>query len=383
MSYKIAIISPEKSPYSATFIKAHIEQIEGDAKHLYGIFFPQHSVDGKYKLKESVVIKKIFVGRKRFIFPNLYRKFFLNTQLKKYLQKENIQVVLAEFGPVGAEVCDVCKDLNLPLIVHFHGFDAYNYSAFKRYGEKYQEMFRYASYLIVVSSDMQRQLLDKGASTEKIILNPYGPRDDFFHLQPNFNEIIFLAVGRFVEKKAPHLTLQAFKKAHAKVPEAKLMMVGNGRLWEACKEWVKEEGLEKVVTFLGAISHEQVLHVFEKAYCFVQHSVVASNGDSEGTPVAILEASAVGLPVVATRHAGIKDVIVHGETGFLVKEHDVDSMADYMIKIANDALLAQKLGKQGQLRVKEKYTMRQHISTLNYLVERSLNNNTNAAYKKS
>jgi len=383
MGHKIAVISPEKSPYSATFIKAHIDFIQGNIIHLYGVFFPVASSEGKYRLSENKFVKKLFINS-RWQFPDLYRKFFLNVQLKKFLVSEKVKVVLAEFGPVGAEIYEVCKELQIPLIVHFHGFDAYNYNVLKRYEARYKKMFQYASYLVVVSSDMQKQLLDKGAPDEKVMLNPYGPRDDFFLLNPDFKDVTFLAVGRLVEKKAPYLTLQAFKKVHSELPEAKLIMVGDGKLLESCREFVKGAGLEKAVTFLGAVSHEQVLQVFEKAYCFIQHSVVASNGDSEGTPVAILEACAAGLPVVATRHAGIKDVIVHGETGFLVDEKDVDGMADCMISVASDSELAQQLGKQGRLRIKEKYTIQKHIATLNHLIEDSLNNSkTNGAFKKS
>lgn len=66
---------------------------------------------------------------------------------------------------------------------------------------------------------------------------------------------------------------------------------------------------------------------------FVQHSVEAMTGDCEGTPVAILEAQCSGLPVVATRHTGIADVIVNGKTGFLCEEGDIDGMAENMIRV--------------------------------------------------
>ena len=63
---------------------------------------------------------------------------------------------------------------------------------------------------------------------------------------------------------------------------------------------------------MGALNHEEVMPLFSNARCFVQHSVVPSYGDAEGTPVAILEAQAAGLPAVATRHAGIVDAVVDG-----------------------------------------------------------------------
>lgn len=75
---------------------------------------------------------------------------------------------------------------------------------------------------------------------------------------------------------------------------------------------------------------------------------MTTNCDSEGTPVAILEACASGLPVVATRHAGIKDVILHGETGFLIEEGDVHGVAEYMVQLLEDPELAERLGRSGR-----------------------------------
>lgn len=68
------------------------------------------------------------------------------------------------------------------------------------------------------------------------------------------------------------------------------------------------------------------------------------NGDKEGTPVAIMEAMACGLPVISTHHAGIEELIITGENGFLVKEYDFINMAKMMINVAKDDALIQKLG---------------------------------------
>ena len=71
------------------------------------------------------------------------------------------------------------------------------------------------------------------------------------------------------------------------------------------------------VDFLGVQSPNQIRDLINNSFCFVQHSIVAENGDAEGTPVAILEATAAGLPVVSTRHAGIKGSCnTRGRQGF-------------------------------------------------------------------
>ena len=126
--------------------------------------------------------------------------------------------------------------------------------------------------------------------------------------------------------------------------------------------------LFRSVTFLGAQKSEVVLREMQQARAFVQHSIRASNGDSEGTPVAILEAAACGLPVIATRHAGISDVVLHEETGLLVDEHDVAGMADHLRTLANKPQYAGELGIQAAKHVRSRYTMAHSINRLSRLL---------------
>jgi glycosyltransferase involved in cell wall biosynthesis len=85
--------------------------------------------------------------------------------------------------------------------------------------------------------------------------------------------------------------------------------------------------------------------------------VEAANGDSEGTPNSVMEASACGLPVVATRHAGIPDVVIHNETGYLVDERDVDAMARHMIALVDAPEQAAAMGAAGRARVERGFSM--------------------------
>jgi glycosyltransferase involved in cell wall biosynthesis len=109
-----------------------------------------------------------------------------------------------------------------------------------------------------------------------------------------------------------------------------------------------------------------------QARAFVQHSVQTSYGDSEGTPVGILEGGAAGLPVVATRHAGIQDVIIDGETGLLVDEGDVDSMAESMIRLGENPVLAAELGKAARKRICAEFSMEKSIDNLWGIIETTI-----------
>jgi glycosyltransferase involved in cell wall biosynthesis len=102
----------------------------------------------------------------------------------------------------------------------------------------------------------------------------------------------------------------------------------------------------------------------QRARAFVQHSVTAPDGDSEGTPVAIIEAQMSGLPVVSTRHAGIPDVVIDGETGFLVNEGDVAGMGRMMARLASQPALAARLGESARRRALAGYTLSRHLEQL-------------------
>ena len=283
-------------------------------------------------------------------------------------------VVLAEYGTMGVTVMEACQKMHLPLVVHFHGHDIHKKSILSEFGRLYTELFQYASAIIAVSKEMQRKLIDLGAPREKVYWNPCGVNGDVFRgARPGSSEIIFLSVGRFVEKKSPHLSLQSFSEVLRDVPHAQLRMIGGGELLSSCKQFVREIGIEENVTFLGTQSHEVVREEMKNAFCFIQHSIRASDGDSEGTPVGILEAGASGLPVVATRHAGIPDVIVDGETGFLVDEGDVSGMAMCMVQLARSPRLAEKLGANAQKRINLRFSSQKSIGTLWQIIESTTN----------
>jgi colanic acid/amylovoran biosynthesis glycosyltransferase len=133
--------------------------------------------------------------------------------------------------------------------------------------------------------------------------------------------------------------------------------------------------LGKSVTLYGGLKAEQVKELFAKARCFVQHSVTAPDGDMEGTPVTILEAGSSGLAIVSTQHAGIKEAVINGETGYLVPEHDIEGMAGYMMKIAGDVNLAVDLGKKEAAHIRENYDINSRINTITKLLKQAIANN--------
>jgi colanic acid/amylovoran biosynthesis glycosyltransferase len=355
----LCIVTPYPPSTTETFIRAHAERLPAKTVIVHG-------------WRPSIGDRRVLSFPQR-VFHKLGRTI-LRTGLEremtaaylKVFRDHNVFAVLAEYGGCGVWCAEACRRAGVPLIVHFHGHDASDREILKMFEDTYAGMFEQAAAVIAVSHAMEKQLVSLGAPPEKIHYNPCGvDTEKFGGADPANSEPVFIAVGTFREKKGPHLTVAAFERVHRVCPEARLRMVGPGEpLLSKCKELVRELGIAEAVTFLGGQAHSVVEQEMSRARCFVQHSVVASSGDSEGTPVAVLEAGATGLPVVSTLHAGIPDVVIEGETGFLVAEHDVDAMAERMLRLAQDARLAAKMGERARTHIAENFSMDQSLGRL-------------------
>jgi colanic acid/amylovoran biosynthesis glycosyltransferase len=358
----LAILSPNANAYSETFIQAH-KQLPFNIKYYFDGFIPR-LLEGEGRLNQSALNKVRFKLKSK-----ISKLSFNEYNLIKSLKKNKVNCILAEYGTTAADSLHVAKILKLPLIVHFHGYDATMFDFVKSYKEKYVKVFEYASAIIVVSKKMYQDVLLLGCPPHKMHLITYGPNSSFFKIQPTYNSNQFVSIGRFVDKKAPYLTLAAFKEVVAAHSDAKLVMVGDGPLLNTCINLTRVWNLSNNVVFAGALTPTEIIKTFEDSIAFLQHSVTAHNGDSEGTPVAVLEASAAGLPIIASRHAGIPDVIIDGETGLLFDELDVNTMAKQMLNVFENHELAARLGMKGKEHLQANFTIDIHLAKIAALIE--------------
>jgi len=368
----IALLSPNQNAYSETFIQAHKNLLKGKVYFFYSGILPTKLEGGNLINSRRLRILDIVKG-----YFNLNRFSLPEIALLNSFKRNKIDVVLAEYGDTAQKILKICNELKLPLIVHFHGYDASIFELIKN-NNNYKEVFETAEFVVVVSKKMYQDLLNLGCPEQKLVYNVCSPRDEFFKVQPNFSKQQFIAIGRFADKKAPYNLILSFLKVIEKFPEAKLIMAGDGQLLDTCKNLVKYYRQESNISFVGVISPEKYREYLLESLAFVQHSVTAENGDSEGTPVGILEASASGLPVISTKHAGIPDVIKNGKTGLLVEEHDVDGMAENMIKLLENNELAKVLGANGKKHIKDNFTLKRHIEVLDGLIKKAVKSHSKA-----
>ena len=268
-------------------------------------------------------------------------------RLAGFLRAEGATVVLAEFGNTGAVIAEVCARLGLPLYVCFRGHDATVHKRHRSLYRRYRRMFGQAAGFVCESRFLANEVAAIGCPERLIQVIPSGVDPDRFPPgTPEPGRI--LAVGRLVEMKAPHRTIEAFAAIAGRFPEARLDLVGDGPLRARCAALVAERGLGDRVTLHGALSHAAVAALMARAAMFVQHSVTDPEGKIEGFPVAIAEAMFTALPVVSTRHSGIPEHVRDGVSGLLVAEHDVAGQAAAMARLLADPGSAAAMGRAGR-----------------------------------
>ncbi len=303
--------------------------------------FPQNNLISKqrplFKIKSGRVYNKLFSYQQSLaVNPKLsmgQKEFF-----KKKIKGNNISIIHAHFGPSAIEVLPIAQELNIPLVVTFHGYDISDLLKFSVYKRNLTRLLKY-SWNFIVAESMKQELLKLGASKNRIIVIRCGIPTNKFKFSDtrllhekfeNKEEIKFVQISNFVEKKGHRYTLKAFAEFIAFYSNAKLVLAGNGALLARCKELVKELFIEDKVVFTGHLVEDEVVKLMKEADVFLHHSITASNGDKEGVPTVIMEAMASGIPVISTYHSGIPELINDGVSGFLVHEKDVEEYLEKM-----------------------------------------------------
>ena len=370
----ICVVHPNRNAYSETFIRNHIKYLAGNIFEVYGGWFPAFDKNDQrladYFIKRSFTAKAIIVLCKllpAFIanrIPSVIKGYPYNEDLNEksfrfFLKKNKVDIVLAEFMSKGSLVKDVCNDLRIPFVVHTHGGgDIMNNEHIRIFSKWIPDMLQTAARVISVDSYSSSKLLEMGLQKEKLVEIGLGIDLELFKVtKPSANDVVFLAVGRLVNMKAPYLTILAFSSVVKSYPQAKLVMAGAGDLLDCCIQIVKALKIESNVIFPGVITPLEVADYMSKSRAFVQHSIHSTDGGSEGLPVAVLEAMATGLPVISTFHNGIADTIIHGEDGLLVNENDINAMADCMIRLIEEPFFADELGKKARRKIEQNFEM--------------------------
>ncbi len=272
-----------------------------------------------------------------------------------FLREHRVRVLLVEYLNTAVLFAIAARKAGVPLYVHAHGYDASMLAQKAHWVRRYRKLFRHAAGIVAPSRFLADKLAALGCPEEKLHVSPNGIDPTRFRPTARL-PFRAIAVGRLVEKKAPHLTIRAFAEVARHFPEARLDMIGDGPLMDRCRTLVEEHGLATRVRLHGVQPSSVVARFMAEASLFVQHSVTGPDGDTEGFGISLVEAMASEVPLVVTRHNGFVETVLDGETGLLVDEHDVSGMAEAMATLLADSARAREMGEAGRRRVLANFT---------------------------
>jgi colanic acid/amylovoran biosynthesis glycosyltransferase len=175
---------------------------------------------------------------------------------------------------------------------------------------------------------MRKKVVKAGAPPDRTLIHPIAlDLTKYPRWSPDADPTV-LFVGRFVEKKGLLDAIAAFGRARETVPRARMTIVGGGGDEAEARAFVSQKRLDDSVEFVGMKPHADVIARLSRTSALIHPSVTATDGDSEGgAPTILLEAQAIGTPIVTTRHADIPHVVPEGPGVWLCAEHDVDALA--------------------------------------------------------
>ena len=283
---------------------------------------------------------------------------WLNKYFRTLVKENNIKVMHAHFGFNGAGFIRIKNDTDTKLVTSFHGIDTI--PVLRSEPGFYDDLFREGDLMLAEGHAMKRTFTDHGYPGDKIAVHHLGIDVDKFpykkrEISPD-EKVKILFVGRFVEKKGIDRLVKAFCKAHQENRRLELTLVGNGPEMPKIKRIIEEKNLQDTAIIKGFLPHDKIHEEMEKAHIFAHPSVTAPNGDTEGgTPTAILEAQAAGMPILSTFHADIPEAVLDGKSGLLCREGDADAIAENIKWLAQNPSRWSWMGRAGRKHVSREY----------------------------
>jgi len=248
------------------------------------------------------------------------------------------------------------------LVTTFYGYDVNAYVQDTQ-PDVYAPLFGTGDCFLVLSELMKEQVRDLGCDPDKLRKHPLGIDVSSFacNRRAEANEPqhppTVLTVARLVEKKGLHFGIQAIAELSKTFPDVQYIIAGDGPLKGTLTEQSRELGISDQITLLGWQDADQIRRLYREADVFLLPSVTAQNGDHEGTPTALIEAQAAGLPIVSTRHAGIPEVTLNGESALLVPERDTSTLVASLALLLNRPDLRLQMGRCGRAFVAQHFDL--------------------------
>lgn len=278
-----------------------------------------------------------------------------------YLGKQPYDIIHCHFGYNGLKA-QALRELGVlqgKLIVTFHGVGM-SKDLREKGGQIYQNLFERGELFLPVSEHWKHQLIKLGCDEAKIIVHRMGiDLENFAYLprqQSSDGRIRLVSISRLVEKKGIEYGIRAVAKLVQSKPNLEYKIIGDGLLKPQLQQLIQELNLTNTVKLLGWKQKTEVIDILNHSDILLAPSITAADGDREGIPVALMEAMAMGLPVISSLHSGIPELVRDGVSGFLVPERDLEGIAEKLNYLIEHPETWSEMGRAGRKIVQENYS---------------------------
>jgi colanic acid/amylovoran biosynthesis glycosyltransferase len=294
-----------------------------------------------------------------------WRKLLQATVLRQELERTGIDHVHAHFATSAARLANLAWRMEGPSYsVTAHAKDIYH-EGIRR--DRLRDKLINASFVATVSeanSDYLSSLLPESRPPH-VVSNAVDLRrlgaPETNGREPN----VVLTVARLIEKKGLSDLVSACGVLVRRGVSVRLEVVGDGPLRPQLEAATAREGVP--ASFHGALPNEHVLGLYRRATVYCLPCVVASTGDRDGLPTSVLEAMALGLPVVATALNGLAEAVLHERTGIVVPGHDPEALADALERLLGDRELRDHLARQARRQIEQRFALERSVERLREL----------------
>ena len=296
---------------------------------------------------------------------------------------KSLSLVHAHFGPDAVMAMPLTRKLNIPMLTTFHGMDItrnrLDLFTSRRltdihYAFHLSELKRVGAGFIAVSSFVESLLLKAGFAREKVHRIYIGV--DTFRFCPtpkNSHHRYILCVGRHTPVKGLKTLFKAWSRIEKHHPDVKLLQIGAGPQTAELVQLIYDLEITDRIVLLGKKSSDEVRSYMQQAEIFALPSQTAPNGATEALGIVFNEASACGIPIVSTRHGGIPEAVLDGETGLLVSEGDDAALASALSKLLSNTDLRVQMGQRGREFVLESFDIEKQTKILESLYADTIN----------
>jgi glycosyltransferase involved in cell wall biosynthesis len=344
-------------PPSETFILAQMGALTRFSSNLVGLQPTSRSLP----LKARPVLLSDRASNDITLRTKLYRRTGFAPLFHRRLRDLRPDLIHAHFASGGKTLLSLVRGFKWPLIVTLHSGSDVPVEK-PRFGT-YRALAEKATLFLCVSDFIRRQAIDAGFPAEKLLVHYIGIDRTLFVPPPvaeTADSVLF--VGRLVEMKGGAYLLRAMQQVQSKRPACELTIVGDGPLRADLERLAAE--LQVNCKFLGVQAPATIRKMLPKARLFCLPSVTTASGDREGLPTVLIEAQAMGVPVVSTFHSGIPEGVIDGVTGTLVPERDIDKLAGAILQLLEDRELWERYHLATQAHVDRNFDLRRQTELL-------------------